>query len=85
MSQPPTIVAQPGWDRVYSLQTNDLWREAGSSGYYTKAMLLPGARHATSTDDTSPPSINATVTKSSIPNTSTMCQKFNIHTPDKAA
>ncbi len=48
-------------------------------------MLLPGARHATSTDDTSPPSINATVTKSSIPNTSTMCQKFNIHTPDKAA
>jgi hypothetical protein len=39
----------------------------------------------TSTADSSPPSINATITTSSIPNTSTMCQKCNIHTPDKAA
>jgi hypothetical protein len=30
----------------------------------------------TSTTDTSPPSINATITTYSIPNTSTMCQKF---------
>jgi hypothetical protein len=42
--------------------------------------------NTTSTADTSPPSIKATIaTSSSIPNTSTMCQKFNIHTPDKAA
>jgi hypothetical protein len=38
-----------------------------------------------STADTSPSSINATITTSGIPNPSTMCQKFNIHTPDKAA
>jgi hypothetical protein len=37
------------------------------------------------TADTSPPSTKATIATSSIPNTSTMCQKFNIHTPDKAA
>jgi hypothetical protein len=41
---------------------------------------------ASSTADTSPPNINAIVTTSTIPNTSTMCQKFNIYTPgDKAA
>jgi hypothetical protein len=40
----------------------------------------------TSTTDTSPPSINATTTTSSIPNTSTMCQKFNnIHAPKISA
>jgi hypothetical protein len=39
----------------------------------------------TSTANTSLPSIEATISISSIPNTSTMCQKFNIHTPDKAA
>jgi hypothetical protein len=39
----------------------------------------------TSTANTSPPSINATITTSSIPNTSTMCQRFTIHVPDKAA
>jgi hypothetical protein len=39
-----------------------------------------------STADTSPPSINATITTSStILNPSTMYQKFNIYTPDKAA
>jgi hypothetical protein len=39
----------------------------------------------TSTADTSPLSINATITTSNNPNTSKVCQKFNIHTPDKAA
>jgi hypothetical protein len=40
----------------------------------------------TSSADTSPPSIKATIATSSIPNTSTMCQKLNIRTtPDKAA
>ena len=39
----------------------------------------------TSTANTSLPSINATIAIPTIPNTSTMCQKFNIHTPDKAA
>ena len=39
----------------------------------------------TSTSNTPLPSIKATIAISSIPNTSTMCQRFNIHTPDKAA
>jgi hypothetical protein len=39
----------------------------------------------TSTTDISPPSIDATIATSSIPNTSTMCQNFEFHTPDKAA
>ena len=39
----------------------------------------------TSIANSSLPSIKATIARSSIPNTSTMCQKFNIHTPDKAA
>jgi hypothetical protein len=42
----------------------------------------PDTTHAA---DTSLSSIKATIAISSIPNTSTMCRKFNIHTPDKAA
>jgi hypothetical protein len=39
----------------------------------------------TSTADTSPPSVQATIATSSIPDTRTMCQKLEIHIPDKAA